>query len=112
MKNIFYKVVKKHNELSDRDIIWFPFMFLKPEPNTPINRKRILAMTACFSLYGFLALLIKRFLIADPSPVSIFDDTLLNSAAQITFAFFLWFEFVTSKLWNIRARALNTASPK
>jgi lipopolysaccharide export LptBFGC system permease protein LptF len=92
------KFVHYHNQLSDKNFIWFPFMFLKPRPEQQITQGRIIKMTFCFSVYGCLALFIRQLLNQQVN---------YTSYLYIPVAFFLWFELVTSRLWNIRARSLS-----
>ena len=96
------KLIDLHNNLSDKRIIWFPFLFLRPEPKTFITQKRILIMTLFFGSYAGLAYIVRSY----------FNDTLnlqlaLKSLFYGNLAFFIWFQVVTSTLWNIRARELN-----
>ena len=96
------KIIQIHNELSDKNFIWFPFIFLKPRPEVKITQARILAMTLCFSLYAVLALAIRSYLQGSFS-AEMFTMPLIYSCL----AFFFWFQTVTSTLWNIRAHALS-----
>lgn len=95
------RIVQIHNTLSDKDLIWFPFIGLKPKPHQTIGIGRILLMSLCFGSYGFLVWLIKSLLFSEAS----FS---LDWIVYLYFVggFFIWFRFVTSFMWNIRAKQL------
>lgn len=95
------KIINAHNLLSDKNLIWFPFLFLKPKPDTIITQSRILIMTLCFGGYAALALVIRAYLSGTVS-----TSLILKNIAYTNLAFFTWFQIVTSTLWNIRAREL------
>ena len=90
-----------HNWLSDRDFIWWPFSFLRPDPHVLMTFKHTLLMTGCFGGLGFLMFSIMA---------------VMNNAMNVDYAlavflscfggFFLWFNLITKPLWNHRARKL------
>ncbi|MFP5387031.1 MAG: hypothetical protein ACLGHN_13205 [Bacteriovoracia bacterium] len=90
-----------HNWLSDKDFIWWPFSFLRPEPHVPMTFKTTTIMTCCFGGLAFLMFTVMA---------------LMNSAFTLEYAFavflscfggfFLWFNLITKPLWNRRAHAL------
>lgn len=91
-----------YHDLSDKDFIWFPFLFLRPKPSQAIHLGRLVAMIFCFGLYGSLVWPLKQWLYGGPFT--------LNGWAVFTlkcFGFFaVWLSVVTRPLWNQRARAL------
>ena len=92
-----------HNWLSDKDFIWWPFSFLRPEPKDPITFKLTLLMTACFGGLAFTMFTI----------FAIVNNAFYANSAISTFllcfvGFFLWFNLITKPLWNRRAKELST----
>jgi hypothetical protein len=90
-----------HNWLADKDFMWWPFSFLRPEPQELLTMKIVLMMTGCFGGLAFLMF----------SVFAIVNDAMTaNYAVSVFFSsfigFFLWFSCVTKPLWNIRARDL------
>ena len=90
-----------HNWLSDKDFIWWPFSFLRPEPHVPMTFKLTSMMTACFGGLAFLMF----------TSMAIMNNAFTFETALSTFffcflGFFIWFNVVTRPLWNRRARAL------
>jgi hypothetical protein len=97
---IFLPLINFHNWLSDKDFIWWPFSFLRPEKHEPITFKHTLLMTGCFGGFAFLAFSI----MAVMNNALTFDYVV--SLFVTSFAgFFTWFNLVTKPLWNVRARA-------
>jgi hypothetical protein len=90
-----------HNWLSDKDFIWWPFSFLRPEPQVPMTFKLTLLMTLAFGGLAFgmfsIMALMNNALTFDYA-VSIFFTCFLG--------FFLWFNLITKPLWNRRAHRL------
>lgn len=91
-----------HNWLTDKDFLWWPFSFLRPEPNEFMTFKLTLIMTGCF---GGLATLLFTVL-------AIMNNAFNPYQAFVTctscFVFFIgWFNLITKPFWNRRARALN-----
>lgn len=99
--NILDIIAQLHNWLSDKDFIWWPFSFLRPEPHNPITFKLTLIMTSCFGGLAFLMFT---------------TMAIMNNAFNFDYAlgvfltsfggFFTWFNVVTKPLWNRRARSL------
>lgn len=93
-----------HNWLSDKDFIWWPFSFLRPDPHVPMTFKLTLTMTGCFGGLAFLMFTVMA---------------LMNNAFTVDYAFsvffsafggfFLWFNLVTKPLWNRRALKLSSS---
>ena len=91
-----------HNWLSDKDFIWWPFSFLRPEPHVLMTFKMTSLMTCCFGSLAFLMFTVMA---------------VMNNAFTLEYAisvflscfggFFLWFNLITKPLWNRRARALS-----
>jgi hypothetical protein len=98
---LFDLITQFHNWLSDKDFIWWPFSFLRPEPNVPMTIKLTSLMTACFGGLAFLMFTI----------MAIMNNAYTAETAIQTFlfcfgGFFAWFNLITKPLWNRRARAL------
>lgn len=96
-----------HNWLSDKDFIWWPFSFLRPDPSEPMTLKLTFLMTLCFGGLSFT--MFTFFAIA--------NNAFTFSSAFNTFlfcfvGFFLWFNAITRPLWNIRAKQLIGAPRK
>ncbi len=92
-----------HGKLSDLKAVWFPFLFLKPKSQTErITSVRRFLMTLCFSWYGSCFWPVKQILLSQP----------VNQTEWIIFSlkcfgfFAIWFRFVTTPLWNRRARMI------
>lgn len=90
-----------HNWVSDKDFVWWPFSFLRPEKDELITFKLSLLMTACFGGLAFSFFTV----------FSIMNNVLTASSLVMTFlscfpGFFIWFNAVTRPLWNRRARQL------
>jgi hypothetical protein len=101
-KRFLIKIVDGHNHLSDKNYIWFPFVFLRPLPTERITMRRILVMTLCFSIYGFIFLAIRQWLNKE------FElEDWLKKSGMIVIVFFVWFNLVTARLWNYRSDKLN-----
>ncbi len=91
-----------HNWLTDKDFMWWPFSFLRPEKNIAITFKLTLLMTACFGGMAFIFFTV----------YSIMNNALTAQSFILTFLtcltfFFLWFNLITRPLWNRRARNQN-----
>ena len=90
-----------HNWLSDKDFIWWPFSFLRPEPNVPMTFQLTGLMTLCFGGLSFTMFTV----------FAIMNNAFAIESAFTTFlicfgGFFLWFNLITKPLWNRRAYAL------
>lgn len=96
-----------HNWVSDKDFIWWPFSFLRPEKNQPITMKLVLTMTVCFSGLGTLMFTVY----AVVNNVFTFQGMLQLLTFSFT-GFFLWFTFITRTFWNRRAHRLALPSRK
>lgn len=91
-----------HNWLCDKDFIWWPFSFLRPEPAKTIDLKLAGLMTLCFGGLAFLFFVV----------FMVMNNALTTSGLIMTFfscfgGFFLWFACITKPLWNHRARSLS-----
>lgn len=101
MKKIINIVPDFHNWLSDKDFIWWPFSFLKPEPHVIMTFKLTFIMSSCFGGLAFLMFTVFSFM------NNMFSFDSMISTLFMTFGgFFIWFNLVTKPLWNIRARRL------
>lgn len=91
-----------HNWLSDKDFFWWPFSFLRPEPDALMTLRLTSLMTACFGGLAFLMFTV----------MAIMNNAFTaEGALQIFFfcfvGFFTWFNLITKPLWNRRARELS-----
>jgi hypothetical protein len=101
LKKLIGIIPDSHNWLSDRDFIWWPFSFLRPDPKTPITFQHTLLMTGCFGGLSFLMFV----------AFSVINNMFTASSAVSTFficfgGFLAWFNIITKPLWNYRARQL------
>jgi hypothetical protein len=90
------KIAELHFELSQKNFIWFPFIFLKPASHQTLKHKKVLLMSLCFGTYFYLMQLVWSVLLTKP-------DKLVIKSGELLFyitLFFLWFECVTRPLWN------------
>lgn len=90
-----------HNWLSDKDFMWWPFSFLRPEKNVIMTFKDTALMTGCFGTLAFLMFAI----------MAVMNNAMnFEYAVAIFFScyggFFCWFNLITKPLWNYRARKL------
>ena len=89
-----------YHALSDKDFIWFPFLFLRPKAHEAIDLRRLVMMIFCFGLYGSLVWPVKQFISGNPTTLNGWSVFSLKC-----FIFFtLWLGLVTRPLWNQRAR--------
>lgn len=98
---LFDLITQFHNWLSDKDFIWWPFSFLRPEANEAITFKTVIYMTLCF---GGLASVMFTILAVVNNAFNPGDAFKTFMACFV--GFFLWFTLVTKPLWNRRARVL------
>lgn len=101
MKRLVDRIIEVHGAISDKDFIWWPFSFLRPEKNQEITLKNKIIMTFCFGGASSFMLAI----------VSIINNafemkSFIRTSATLTASFFIWFTIVTVPLWNARARKL------
>lgn len=92
-----------HNWLSDKDFIWWPFSFLRPDPKDPITFKTTLQMTGCFGGLTFVFF----------SVFALMNNALTADYLFLTFlscflGFFIWFNAITRPLWNHRSKKLSS----
>ena len=104
--NFLYKILgfvpNIHNWLADKDFIWWPFSFLRPEPKTLMTVKHTILMTACFG--GLSVLMFVGFAVVN----NMFTASSAINTVLICFGgFFAWFNLVTRPFWNYRARQLS-----
>lgn len=89
-----------HNWLSDKDFIWWPFSFLRPEKNIPMTIKDTTLMTGCFGGLAFVMFTV----------MAVMNNAFTIETAFTTFlvcfgGFFVWFNLITKPLWNRRAHS-------
>ena len=94
------KIAKVHNQLSDQNWVWFPFLFLKIQPHQMIDFFQWLQMTICFGGYFAVFYYLKQFIFGQ-------EIDLLMGAIKGLIGFGLWFAIITRTFWNRRARQLN-----
>jgi len=92
-----------HNWLSDKDFIWWPFSFLRPEPKEYLTFKLTFLMTACFGGLAFM-----MFMIFAVVNNAFYFNSAVSTFFMCFFGFFIWFNLVTKPLWNHRAREINS----
>ncbi len=90
-----------HNWVSDKDFIWWPFSFLRPEPQEMMTFKQVCFMTLCFGGLSFTMFTIYAVVNNASTPSSI-----ASTFSTCFGGFFVWFSVVTKPLWNSRARNL------
>jgi len=106
MKMIIKPIARFHNWLSDKDFIWWPFSFLRPEAKIEMDMKLVFQMTACFGGLSFFML--SGFQLANNA---LDFSTLIGNFFFCTIGFGTWFSLVTKPLWNVRARELKKGHP-
>jgi hypothetical protein len=95
---LFDLLTDLHNWLSDKDFIWWPFSFLRPEPGVMFTFSLTALMTLCFGGLSFVMF----------TAFAVMNNAFTAQSAISTFfvcfgGFFLWFNLVTKPLWNRRA---------
>ena len=91
-----------HNWLSDKDFIWWPFSFLRPQPHQIMTFSLTLMMTGCFGGLAFIMFTVMSIMNNVFSLTSAFQTLILCLGGFLT-----WFNLVTKPLWNIRAKSLS-----
>ncbi len=94
-------VTSFHNWLTDKDFLWWPFSFLRPEPSEYMTFRLTALMTLCF---GGLAFTMFTVLSVMNNVFTVRDSVLTFLACFLGFG--LWFNLVTRPLWNRRTREL------
>jgi ABC-type uncharacterized transport system permease subunit len=102
VKGVIDRIEIIHNQLSDSNWVWFPFLFLKPKASEKINQKRKFLMSICFGFYFTAALVIRNVLFSRPTDI----ESLPTLALSSVLGFFFWFTLVTAYFWNRRAKRL------
>ena len=95
------KIAEIHNWLADKDFIWWPFSFMKPEPNELMTISKTNKMTLFFAGSTFLLFM---FLNMMDSGFSLKNE--FYRLIVLFVSFNLWFNLVTKPLWNIRAKKI------
>ena len=90
------------NHLSDHDHGWWPFLFLRPEPEAPMTTARVALLSA---LYGVLPGLLVNALVRFTGEHAERLHPLFFPVAA-TVAFFAVFRFTFAACWNRRAERL------
>jgi hypothetical protein len=99
--NLLDLITRFHNWLTDKDFIWWPFSFLRPDPNVPMTFKLTGLMTLCFG--GLAFTMFTTFAVVNKAFT--FDSAFTTFLFCFGF-FFLWFNLITRPLWNRRAHSL------
>lgn len=94
------RIAQIHNQLSDQNWVWFPFLFLKLQPNEVIGFIQWLKMTICFGGYFAVFYYLKQFVFGQEIEV-------FQGALKGLLGFGFWFALVTRTFWNMRARELS-----
>jgi hypothetical protein len=95
---VFQKICEYHFKLSQTDLVWFPFLFLRPKSDQEISHQRVLLMSLCFAVFAYALYILRRVF----SP-----EGFIVSAQELFYffvGFFFWFELVTRPLWNYWVR--------
>lgn len=87
-----------HNWIADKDFVWWPFSFLRPEKKVPMTFKTVSQLTIAF---GGLAFVMFSVLAVMNNALSI--QYLFATFTSCFIGFFLWFSLITKPLWNRRA---------
>lgn len=87
-----------HNWLSDKDFIWWPFSFLRPDAKEPMTFKLTNQMTLCFGGLSFL-----MFTVLAIANNAFSFETAISTLLGCFGGFFIWFNLVTKPLWNRRS---------
>jgi hypothetical protein len=90
-----------HNWLCDRDFIWWPFSFLRPERSELMTLQKTVTMAASF---GGLTFTIFTVYAAMNNSFTVFSAVLTLISSFVSFL--VWFNLITKPLWNHRARRL------
>lgn len=98
MKKIIDFIAGSHNWLADKDFIWWPFSFLRPDTKEGMTFKHTLLMTGCFG--GLTFLMFVFFAVANNA---LSADSLISTFFFSFIGFLAWFNFVTKPFWNYRA---------
>lgn len=101
MSKLTDQIIDFHGWLSDKDFIWWPFSFLRPEKTEEISFKHVLLMSLCFGGGSSVMLAV----IAVMNNAFKFENQIQTSLLLLSL-FFIWFTIVTRPLWNARARRL------
>lgn len=92
------------NEVSDRDALWGPFVWLRPEKNHCFSVPRVLAIGALLGLsYGMLlnvGIISLCRILGQPLP------SLVKVPLLLTAIFFFGFQSTLGPAWNRRARLM------
>lgn len=99
--NLLDLLTSFHNWVTDKDFIWWPFSFLRPEAHEIMTFKTTSLMTASFGGLAFVFFTI----------FAVMNNVFTFSSMVMTFiscflSFFIWFNAITKPLWNRRARQL------
>jgi hypothetical protein len=99
MRKLIDSVEHFHNQLSDRDFIWWPFGFLKPRPDQRMGMLLRFKMALLFGAYFVVFYALRRLLFGHEIQLNTFALT----ALEAVLGFFVWFNCVTAYFWNRRA---------
>lgn len=100
--SLLRKMEDWHNWASDKDFVWFPFVFLKLRPDQVMTFSHRLKMTCCFTPYGVIFYVLRKYFLEGIYGSEVFFTSLVTTFI----CFFLWFNFITAPFWNRRAHRL------
>lgn len=104
MNHRSYRADERLNEFSDRDDMWGPLLFLRPEQRQLMTPARVLAIAALLGLfYGMLGNVMLA-LLAQAGPAG--KPPMWAMPAVLTAMYFVCAQLSIAAAWNRRARSL------
>lgn len=105
MDNRSFSADERLNQFSDRDEMWGPLLFLRPERRNAISPTRVLALSALLGLfYGMLGNVVLALLARTGSAGK---PSLLMMPALLTAMYFVCAQLSIVPAWNRRARLMS-----
>lgn len=105
------------NWVSDQDVQWWPFLFLRPAQNEQFGTQRVAAVSVLLGLFFGMLTNVVVALTSSPPAASKLSVLALPPWLTLPLAtsvlFFAFFRFTFAASWNRRARrlAVNVARP-
>lgn len=104
MQNRTFRADEKLNELNDRDDMWGPLLFLRPERRKVMSSGRVLAICAILGgFYGMLGNVVLGLLARTGAG---YKPSVLMMPALLTSMYFLCGQLSLVGAWNRRARLM------
>lgn len=104
MANQTFRADERLNELSDRDDMWGPLLFLRPERSRPMSPARVLVLSGLLGLfYGMLGNVVLA-LLAKVGPQG--KPPVWLMPALLTAVYFVCAQLSVAAAWNRRARSI------